>query len=1132
MLRDYGFVEMMPQRWHFFDYGFTFDLQEKIPGSADGDLEVWYIQRSESRFKREWSLGEFRRQIMRLKKLKKMEEMKKGSASASSDTGISEYEWNTIWQYSDAIVNAMQHVIWEEEGSGDDGDYEMEGTSTALNFYESLDEIESDSLFYKVSPIKYTATCDNVGLLEMNGWNMLEEPKSLYQEVLFFGMPDGDVCLEIDLTIQTCAKYRPHYHELVVDIPARYIDTVRRVLFVGGGDSMILAEALKYPSLELVVGLELDQVIVRNSFKYFHTQPHFEDERVQWWFGDAVKSLKLLPAEYFGSFDLVLVDLSETVASLSVSDHLDMLQALALLLRPEGIMIKNEWTYLDKMSTLFKYTARLNMQDVPIMCDQALTMGSQTVDFLNRRPVEHDIKRRLLGPQVGIEDRFNMFHDYQDNVLETDGTCGPLDEAASDIEGDSGAGVLMVLNAEDTTVPLTPFRAIETSIKDSLKGLGFELLSSSLSELGAGGSAATLILREGYITVRTWPEQNYAAFDIHLWGAFAKHELIRDALLEVVGSSDKSWSSYRVVGGGMLGSSTWNEDRKTIGPLSAHAESCSTGSSLSDNRPGKKNKSEASLAKIALTEMVATIESEDGSVVVAICGAKGENCLALDVIFDKFDGGSRPVATVWTCDSLLTDASKDLQNLMTYQMIDCETQVLEQLYAAMSQSRDIGIGEIVIDANVPLAMVNIINGILSSRLQRWDLLADQVSFVALMSDEDATLKRKHNFLDRVRKELANDPLFRAEIVIADNESDSPMEMGILTTDNRDFFPRLYNVTEKVHSRSGIGLRVRKVLGGRWEAQREDDYNPREYKLEDYDARPGKEQLSQQSSMGRQSIFQLIADDGALSRSAIEHALFSAIPQAFESVTDTKTVAEVGKGFVTTVLSPQGSVHFLWDGASGLHINVFSHDESEAKSKAFIEAVEEEMPSVIMIQHDEQPRGIGRVVSFSKDVGERPMIDYECPKLEEGSGENDIAGYFGYYDDDLERHAENAKDENYYVNGFRDIRFGGRAFTFSKMKEKAAEYKAQHYGDALEDGDWIYEGASGEAFNLLLTLEILAEKRGIKNLRAFGSDYLAESAKVADKLFEAQSLAHPWIKKGKFCQGDSTGKYHFVALSLG
>ena len=34
------------------------------------------------------------------------------------------------------------------------------------------------------------------------------------------------------------------------------------------------------PSLELVVGLELDQFVLRNSFRYFHTQPHFDDKRV------------------------------------------------------------------------------------------------------------------------------------------------------------------------------------------------------------------------------------------------------------------------------------------------------------------------------------------------------------------------------------------------------------------------------------------------------------------------------------------------------------------------------------------------------------------------------------------------------------------------------------------------------------------------------------------------------------------------------------------------------------------------------------------------------------------------------------------------------------------------------------
>ena len=1143
MFRDYGFVEAVPQRWLLFDYGFSFDLQEKVPGSVDGELEVAYIKggRPKNKFKREWALGRFRRQIMRLKKLKKMEEMKRGAAP---DAGISEYEWNTIWRYSDAVVNAMQHVIWEEEGSGDDDDVEESAT---LNLYESLDEIESDFTFYKASPIKYTATCDNREMLMMKGWKTLEEPKSLYQEVLFFDMPDGDVCLEIDLTIQTCTKYRPHYHELVVDIPARFIDTVRRVLFVGGGDSMILAEALKYPSLELVVGLELDQVIVRNSFKYFHTQPHFEDKRIQWWFGDAVKSLKLLPAEYFGSFDLVLVDLSETVASLSVSNHLDMLQALTLLLRPEGVMIKNEWTYLDKMSTLFKYTARLNMQNVPIMCDQALTMGSQTVDFFNHQPVEHAIKRRLLGPQVDIEDRFHMFHDYQNNVVES-GTCGNLDESSSNTKGDSGAGVLMVLNAEDTAVPLTPFDGIVVSTKDALKGLDLELLSSSVSDTGAGGSAATLILQEGYITVRTWPQKNYAAFDIHLWGAFAKHELIRDALLKVVGSADGSWSSYRVVGGGMLGSSSWNEDRKTIGPLSAHAESCSADSTAPDDEH-KKASSKTYSAEAALSEIVGTIESEYGSIVLAVCGAEGESCLARDVISVEFDGNSRPVTTLWTCDALLADASKDLSNRWTYQMIDCENQVLAQLYEVVSQSRGIEIGQIVIDAGVPLAMISVINGILNSRLQQWDLLADQISIIALMSDDNPTMKRKHNFLDRLRKELANDPLFRAEIVVAEGGPDASMEMGILTTYDYDFFPRLYNVTKTLHSESGTDLHVRKVLGARWEEQDDDEYNPREYKLEDYDTLPGKEQLSQQNSMGRQSIFQLTGNDGesdVLSRRAIEHALFSTISHVFDSVTELKTVDEVGKGFVTTVLSRQGSVHLLWDGASVLHINVFSHDESEAKSKAFVDAVTKQL-SVTLIQHDEQPRGTGRVVSFSASTspksskitsatsaidadGERPMIDYNCPKLKEGSGQNDIPGYFDYYGDDHDRHAENARNKNYYVDGFRDVKFGGRAFTFSKMKKKAAEYKAKYYGDALEDGDWIYEGASGEAFNLLMTLEILAEKRGIKNLRAFGSDYLEESAKIADKLFEAQSIANPWIKKGKFCQGDSTGKYYCCLLS--
>lgn len=38
---------------------------------------------------------------------------------------------------------------------------------------------------------------------------------------------------------------------------------VKRVVFVGGGDSMLLHEVLKYEGLEMVLGLELDQKVTR-----------------------------------------------------------------------------------------------------------------------------------------------------------------------------------------------------------------------------------------------------------------------------------------------------------------------------------------------------------------------------------------------------------------------------------------------------------------------------------------------------------------------------------------------------------------------------------------------------------------------------------------------------------------------------------------------------------------------------------------------------------------------------------------------------------------------------------------------------------------------------------------------------
>jgi spermidine synthase len=66
----------------------------------------------------------------------------------------------------------------------------------------------------------------------------------------------------------------------------------------------------------------------------------------------------MLPKDYFASFDLVLVDLSETVMSFAVTTELTVIEALTLLVKPDGIFVKNE-VYFDELMNIFPYTAQI-----------------------------------------------------------------------------------------------------------------------------------------------------------------------------------------------------------------------------------------------------------------------------------------------------------------------------------------------------------------------------------------------------------------------------------------------------------------------------------------------------------------------------------------------------------------------------------------------------------------------------------------------------------------------------------------------------------------------------------------------------------------------------------------------------
>ena len=164
----------------------------------------------------------------------------------------------------------------------------------------------------------------------------------------------------------------------------------------------------------------------------------------------------MLPKSYFGSFDLVLVDLSETVMSITVTDGLDIMAALGLLLKPEGILVKNE-VYLDKLSEVFQHTLQLHFYDVPVICSQALIFGSNSIDFFSREQTDHNVdtlwKKHFpkLGP-YGQNADYEAWHDYRFNknykqMCKEDNKVMNDDEMT---EQTKSPGIIMILEVDNT----------------------------------------------------------------------------------------------------------------------------------------------------------------------------------------------------------------------------------------------------------------------------------------------------------------------------------------------------------------------------------------------------------------------------------------------------------------------------------------------------------------------------------------------------------------------------------------------------------------------------------------------------------------------------------------------------------
>jgi spermidine synthase len=746
----------------------------------------------------------------------------------------------------------------------------------------------------------------------------------------------------MDHYLHTCISWRSHYHEYLVHYAARYVNEVKRVLFMGGGDSMIVHEVLKYPSLELVVGLELDQTVVRKSFKNMGTQPHFDDERVQWWFGDATTSLLLLPTEYHGTFDLVLIDLAqEIIEMLNVTEGLDINDAAMLLVKPDGVLVRNEDWNFGTSKSFAKHMVDLYFVDVPMTCHQGLTMASNGVDFLTRNRKDHSIDTVYLKSEDEMDNRFHRWYNYRKS---TNVACKEVVALAEDRR--SALGILMVIEAEDVAISIDLSSAIHVSrtVSQAFQTVGLSETSVRLTSRDEGYQLL-FILKEGYVVAQFWPNYSHCAFDVMLWRSTEKLDLIKSCLVEAVGS--KSVSSYRIVVSGMF-SADKDIEKSKVGPRTtvhtafSHQETEEHSSTTGNDAI---NTPEQSVLDAILKESSSLIE---GQSILVLCGDPSSLCNSLKLL-EKENVEPTPV---WAWPSLLRDPS---QKIMKDFAKDTLAHLLESVEATKKYNG------IVIDPKASHVMGQVLHKMLSNTKSRRELLAERHVVFTLSTDPSDSLWRRA-LLDRFRTDFAKyDPSYRAEILF----TDTGLELGVFSSGDDGFFSGLVNVVENIESKTDLTADVRSIKNGinNYVA----DFVPSKVAShDDYDNSLALNQWNSQRVLGEQSVIQYEAAED-LTTILLEQALNETLSEMSDGNKgiDVEAYNTGGAGSVIVGDWTSGSVVVTWDGKRQVNVNLISSSDPRRFERLLMSAAQLRVTS-----RNEMPRGTGRVVNFPSDMEDK------------------------------------------------------------------------------------------------------------------------------------------------------------------
>lgn len=192
-------------------------------------------------------------------------------------------------------------------------------------------------------------------LQEFSSKSILFHADSEYQSILVFKSAQYGNVLVLDGVIQLTERDEFAYHEMMVHVPACSHVCPKSILIVGGGDGGVLREVCRHETVERIVLVEIDPLVISVAKKFFHwAAACFDDARVQIVHEDAAQFLADAENNHH-NYDIILGDTSDPVGPAESLFQPAFYESMYAALNCNGIVcVQAEcfWIHLDLISDL------------------------------------------------------------------------------------------------------------------------------------------------------------------------------------------------------------------------------------------------------------------------------------------------------------------------------------------------------------------------------------------------------------------------------------------------------------------------------------------------------------------------------------------------------------------------------------------------------------------------------------------------------------------------------------------------------------------------------------------------------------------------------------------------------------